>query len=116
MKGKAISPRQRRKYRIRKNIFGTEACPRLSVYRSDKYTYAQVISDIDGKTLVSSSTKGASSGSAKGVEAAKALGLDLAAKCKAKGIEKVTFDRNGFLFHGRVKAVADGAREGGIKV
>jgi large subunit ribosomal protein L18 len=89
----------------------------VCVFRSNKHIYAQVISDDKGATLVSASTlAGGKSESAKqpaGLEAAKQVGLALAQKCKEKNITKVIFDRNGFLFHGQVKAVADGAREGG---
>ncbi len=112
------SARIRRKERVRKNIRGTDSRPRVCVFRSNKHIYAQVISDEKGATLVSASTLEASDDAAKasrGVEAAKRLGLALAQKCKDKSISKVIFDRNGFQFHGRVKAVADGAREGGLE-
>lgn len=126
-----INPRQRRRYRIRARLSGTSERPRVSVFRSDRYTYAQIISDETGETLASASTKDgdvqsklasvkvegdAGSKSPKSAVAAKGLGLVLAEKCSAKGIQQVVFDRNGFLFHGRVKALADGLREGGIKV
>ncbi|MCB0330167.1 MAG: 50S ribosomal protein L18 [Bdellovibrionales bacterium] len=126
-----ISPRERRKFRIRARIVGTADRPRVSVFRSDKCTYAQVISDESGTTLLSASTKDAdvqskigsvkderenASGSSKSVKAAKGLGLIIAEKCAEKGIKSVVFDRNGFLFHGRVKALADGLREGGLTV
>ncbi len=111
--------RIRRKQRVRKNVRGTDARPRVCVFRSNEHIYAQVISDEQGATLVSASTletSGMDSVKApKGVEAAKRLGLALAQKCKDKSIGKVIFDRNGFQFHGRVKAVADGAREGGLE-
>ena len=128
---KKAEARKRRKFRIRARLIGTAEKPRLSVFRSDKYTYVQVISDETGKTLVSASTKdplvaqragsisdereGASS-SPKSVRAAKGLGMVVAEKCVEKGIQNLVFDRNGFLYHGRVKAVADGLREGGLKV
>ncbi|HYA28568.1 MAG TPA: 50S ribosomal protein L18 [Acidobacteriota bacterium] len=111
--------RRRRQERVRKKVVGTDARPRVCVFRSNKHIYAQVISDDQGQTLAAVSTL--SGGMAepakrkKGVEAAKQVGLALAKACKEKNITKVVFDRNGFLFHGRVKAVADGAREGGLE-
>ena len=110
--------RRRRQERVRKKVLGTDARPRVCVFRSNKHIYAQVISDNQGKTLASVSTlsealaEGAKQ--TKGVETAKQVGLALAKVCKEKNITKVVFDRNGFLYHGRVKAVADGAREGGL--
>ena len=108
-----------RKERVRKKVQGTDSRPRVCVYRSNKHIYAQVISDEKGATLVSASTlSGAPEATAKkpkGVEAAKQVGLALAQKCKEKNITRVIFDRNGFLFHGQVKAVADGARAGGLE-
>lgn len=122
-----VTARQRRKIRIRKIITGTVARPRLSVFKSSKHTYAQIISDVDGQTLatVSSSdaevTKAvqesgveAKTKSSKSVATAFALGKILAKRAADKKITSVVFDRNGFLYHGRVKAVADGAREGGL--
>jgi len=113
--------RQRRQARVRKKVLGTDARPRVCVFRSNKHIYAQVISDDRGTTLVSASTlstpaPGAAKGKrGKGVEVAKQVGLALAKICKDKNITRVIFDRNGFLFHGQVKAVADGAREGGLE-
>jgi large subunit ribosomal protein L18 len=111
--------RLRRKARVRKKVVGTDGRPRVCVFRSNKHIYAQVISDDQGKTLASVSTLSDSLAEtmkkAKGVEVAKLVGLALAKVCKEKNILQVVFDRNGFLFHGRVKAVADGAREGGLK-
>jgi large subunit ribosomal protein L18 len=110
--------RLRRKERVRKIVRGTDARPRVCVFRSNKHIYAQVISDEHGATLVSASTLAAAAASAKkagGVEAAKQVGLALAQKCKEKNITRVIFDRNGFLFHGQVKALADGARAGGLE-
>jgi large subunit ribosomal protein L18 len=111
--------RLRRKQRVRKIVRGTDARPRVCVFRSNKHIYAQVISDEHGATLVSASTlaaaAAASAKNAKGVEAAKQVGLALAQKCKEKNITRVIFDRNGFLFHGQVKALADGARAGGLE-
>lgn len=110
--------RQRRKIRVRKKVRGTDARPRVCVFRSNKHIYAQVISDAAGKTLAAVSTlsEGVADQSNKisGVEAAKQVGVALAKVCKEKSITSVVFDRNGFLYHGRVKAVADGAREGGL--
>jgi large subunit ribosomal protein L18 len=111
--------RRRRQERVRKKVLGTDARPRICVFRSNKHIYAQVISDNQGKTLASVSTLSEALAEAakqtKGVETAKQVGLALAKACKEKNITKVVFDRNGFLYHGRVKAVADGAREGGLE-
>jgi large subunit ribosomal protein L18 len=110
------SARLRRQARVRKRIKGSDGRPRICVFRSNKHIYAQVISDDQGKTLVAASTLASEdSKKNKGVEAAKVVGLTLAKLCKEKNITEVVFDRNGFLYHGRVKAVADGAREGGLK-
>ncbi len=99
---------------IRRQISGTAARPRLSVFRSNKGIYAQLIDDVSGKTLASAS---AAKVGAKGtpVEVAAAVGKALAEMAKSNNIEAVVFDRNGYLYHGRVKALADGAREGGLK-
>jgi large subunit ribosomal protein L18 len=111
--------RIRRKERVRKHVKGSDLRPRVCVFRSNKHIYAQVISDEQGATLVSvSSLVVGEAGAAKprkGVEAAKQVGLTLAQKCKERNIIRVIFDRNGFLFHGQVKALADGAREGGLQ-
>ena len=111
--------RQRRKIRVRKKVVGTDVRPRICVFRSSKHIYAQVISDNQGTTLAAVSTLSGELADAtkqkKAVDAAKQVGLALAKLCKDKNITKVVFDRNGFLFHGRVKAVADGAREGGLE-
>jgi large subunit ribosomal protein L18 len=108
--------RERRHNRIRKSVVGTAARPRLAVYKSNRYVHAQIIDDAAGKTLVAGSTKevGAKVAAKKG-EAAKALGAELAKKAKAAGIESVVFDRGGFRYTGRVAAVAEAAREGGLK-
>jgi large subunit ribosomal protein L18 len=110
--------RMRRKQRIRKKIFGTALRPRLVVFRSNAYIYAQIIDDAVGKTLVAESSLALS----KGVgpmklnrDTAALVGRALAAKAKERQIEQVIFDRNGYLYHGRVKALADGAREGGLQ-
>lgn len=110
--------RARRRRRVRKQVRGTDERPRLCVFRSLKHIYAQVISDEGGRTLISVSTlsKGLRKDLKKtrGVESAKQIGLKLAQACKEKKITTVIFDRNGFLYHGRVKALAEGAREGGL--
>ena len=108
--------RQKIKRRVRRNIFGTETKPRLSVYRSNKEIYAQIIDDNSGVTLASASSreKGVSVEGTK-TEVSVSVGKALAAKAVAKGIETVVFDRNGFVYHGRIKALAEGAREGGLK-
>ncbi len=110
--------RKRRQIRVRKTIKGTSSQPRLCVYRSLSCTYAQLISDENGAVLVSASSKDtiAEGASAKSAESAKALGVKIAELAKEKEITKVVFDRNGYLYHGRVAAVAEGAREGGLKV
>ena len=107
--------RQRIKYGIRAKISGTAERPRLSVFRSNKAIYAQLIDDIAGHTLVSaSSVEVKSEVSGFTVETAKKVGQRLAEKASAKNISAVVFDRNGYLYHGKVKALADGAREGGL--
>ncbi len=107
--------RIKRRKRIRAKISGTAACPRLSVFRSSKHIYAQLIDDVAGKTLCSASTmeKGFE-GFGGNAEAAKKVGLALAEKAKAAGICDVVFDRSGYVYHGRVAALAEGAREGGL--
>ena len=109
----------RRKYSVRKAVFGTVERPRLSVYRSSKHIYAQVINDMDGKTLASaSSVEGETLGSLKNggnIAAAKLVGKAIAEASKAAGVAQVAFDRGGRRYHGRVKALADAAREGGLK-
>jgi large subunit ribosomal protein L18 len=113
------SKRQRRKRSIRKKILGTPNRPRLSVYRSNKHIYAQVIDDINGHTVASASTVDKEMrddvADLEKEEQARQIGKRLAERVKEKGIEKVVFDRNGFIYHGRVAAVADGAREGGLE-
>ena len=115
---KKNAARMRRKRSIRKRLSGTAERPRLSVFRSNKHIYAQVIDDVTGVTLAAASTqseavRGEASGKKKS-EVAALVGQTIAARCKEKSIESVVFDRNGFIYHGRVKAVADGAREGGL--
>ena len=105
--------RIKRKKRIRKKVVGTEARPRLTVYRSAKHLYAQVIDDSAGKTVAS--VHSFKSSSRAGKDECSQLGKALAELCKQKQISKVVFDKNGFAYHGRVKAFADGVREGGIQ-
>ena len=107
--------RKRRKTGIRKGVFGSAAKPRLSVFRSSKHIYAQLINDFDGSTIASASTVQAKIAAGGNIEAAKQVGTALAEKAKAAGIDTVAFDRNGFKYHGRVKALADAARVGGLK-
>lgn len=106
--------RQKIKRRVRRNIFGTAARPRLSVYRSNKEIYAQLIDDEAGVTLASTSSRGTAVSGNKS-DKSTAVGKAIAELAKTKGIETVVFDRNGFVYHGRIKALADGAREGGLK-
>ena len=114
-----VDARLRRKRRIRKKVRGTPERPRFSVFRSARHIYAQIIDDTEGRTLVaaSSSEKELLTGDTglKKVDWANRVGKLLAERAKAKGIAKVVFDRNGFLYHGRVKAVSDGAREAGLQ-
>ncbi|MCC6933659.1 MAG: 50S ribosomal protein L18 [Deltaproteobacteria bacterium] len=108
--------RERRKMGQRKKVQGTVERPRLCIYRSLHYTYAQLINDASGTVIGSASTKQviAEKSSSKSVESAKALGKKIAEIAKEKKIEKVVFDRNGYLYHGRIAAVAEGAREAGL--
>lgn len=114
-KTKKNEERLRRHARVRRVVSGTPDCPRLNVFRSNKQIYAQVIDDTTGKTLVSSSSLVLKLENGGNVEAAKAVGEDVAKKCKDAGIEAVRFDRGGYVYHGRVKALADAAREAGLK-
>lgn len=110
---KKVLKRERRHARIRTEIVGTEARPRLSVFRSNKFIYAQVINDATGTTLAAASDAGLEKGTK--VEKAKAVGKLVAEAAKKAKITKVVFDRGGFLYKGRVQALADGAREGGLE-
>jgi large subunit ribosomal protein L18 len=113
--GKNIT-RQRVHDRIRKKLQGTAERPRLNVYRSLNHIYVQVIDDLHGKTLVAaSSAEGEGKKTGGNVAAAKSVGKAIAERAKAKGITKVVFDRGGYIYHGRVKALADAAREGGLQ-
>ena len=126
----AATSRQKRKLKIRKKVVGSSERPRLSIFRSAKHTYAQIIVDESHKTLASASTldkdvqaeiaklakgEGAGKNSTKSVLAARAVGIVLANRSKAAKVGQVVFDRNGFLYTGRVKALADGARESGLQ-
>ena len=108
--------RLKRHIRVRGKVSGTPECPRLNVFRSNANIYAQIIDDVNGVTLVSANTleKGFE-GATGNAEAAKKVGVTLAERAKAKGIEEVVFDRGGYVYHGRVAALAEGAREGGLK-
>ena len=109
--------RNRIRKRIRKVISGTTSSPRLSVFRSNAEIYAQIIDDLTGTTIVTASSRDKDLADAKGnkSEVSKIVGKAVAEKAKAKGIETVVFDRGGYLYHGRVKSLAEGAREGGLK-
>ena len=111
-----IARRAKIKKGIRKNLTGTAELPRLTVYRSNKQIYAQIINDLKGETLVSASSQGVKEceGLSK-VEQSKVVGKLIAEKASKAGIDSVKFDRNGYLYHGRVKSLADAAREGGLK-
>ncbi len=110
--------RQRIKYRIRKRLSGSGERPRMTVYRSNNQIYVQLVDDVSGQTLVSASSKEKEIASQKvnKIDQAKLVGKSIAAKAKEKGIESVVFDRNGYLYHGRVKNLADAARESGLKI
>jgi large subunit ribosomal protein L18 len=113
--GANVTGRERRKRRVRKQIFGTAERPRLSVFRSNTQIYAQVIDDVSGKTIASATSLGGESAEGAKLGAAAAVGEKLAAACKDKGVSAVVFDRNGYIYTGRVKALADGARKGGLQ-
>ncbi|PKK39676.1 LSU ribosomal protein L18p (L5e) [Clostridiaceae bacterium JG1575] len=108
--------RVRRHVRVRRKVSGTAARPRLSVYRSEKNIYAQIIDDVKGETLVAASSidKGFE-GTGWDLEAAKKVGKAIAERAKASGIDQVVFDRGGYIYHGRVQALADAAREAGLQ-
>lgn len=107
-----VSRRKKIKYGIRKKISGTAEMPRLAVFRSNKQIYAQLIDDLSGETLVSASSVSSKSN---GLTQAKEVGELIAKEAQSKGLTSVVFDRGGYLYHGRVKALAEGAREGGLK-
>jgi large subunit ribosomal protein L18 len=110
--------RLRRHRRVRKKVTGTPERPRLAVYRSNRHVYAQVIDDVAGRTLVAASSKEADAGVTKNadVEAAKGVGRRVAERAKAAGVESVVFDRAGYRYHGQIAAVADAARESGLRL
>jgi|SRR5690349_17942803 large subunit ribosomal protein L18 len=117
---KPLSTRKRRHVRVRAKVNGTAARPRLNVFRSSAHIYAQVIDDVQGHTVAAASdleqeVKDRAGSEAKKTDRARAVGAVIAERAKAAGFEDVVFDRGGFLYHGRIKAVADGAREGGLK-
>lgn len=115
MDGKQKNIRLKRRHRrVRKDIVGTPDRPRLAVYRSNRHIYAQVIDDFAGRTLASASSLTVSNGRDR-KSTAKAVGSAVAAKAKAAGVTKVAFDRGGFMYHGRVQSLADGARDGGLE-
>jgi large subunit ribosomal protein L18 len=106
--------RVRRHARVRKKVWGTAERPRLAVYRSNRHIYAQLVDDAAARTLVSASDSGIADGDKSA--RAKQVGQTLAERARAAGVERVVFDRGGRLYHGRVKALADGAREGGLDI
>lgn len=107
--------RMRRHARVRRKISGTSECPRLSVYRSNTHIHVQLIDDVNKTTLVSASSLEMKLGNGGNIEAAKKVGEEIAKRALAKGIHKVVFDRSGYIYHGRVKAVAEAAREAGLE-
>ncbi|GBE24250.1 MAG TPA: 50S ribosomal protein L18 [Actinobacteria bacterium] len=116
MKHTRVAARQRRHHRVRKTLRGSQARPRLAVYRSNKYIYAQIIDDDAARTLVSASSRESSlSGERLTVETASKVGQLVAGRASEAGINEVVFDRGGNAFHGRIKALADAAREAGLK-
>jgi large subunit ribosomal protein L18 len=110
-KSQSLTKRHRR---VRKKVTGTPERPRLAVYRSNRHVYAQLIDDTSGRTLVAAASS--PSNGDKPVAVAKKVGSEIAEKAKAQGISSVVFDRGGFKYHGRIQAVAEGAREGGLKL
>jgi large subunit ribosomal protein L18 len=115
MAGKNVERRERIKKGVRKKISGTTDRPRLSVFRSNRGIYAQIIDDQKGVTLVSASTVEIGKNASLNMENSKNVGKKIAEKAIASGINTIVFDRNGYLYHGNIKALAEGAREGGLK-
>lgn len=109
------SRRERIKRGIRKNMEGTTSCPRLSVFRSNKAIYAQIIDDSKGHTVAAASSAELAKNTKLNLETSKSVGKKVAEKALASGVKEIVFDRNGYLYHGNVKALAEGAREGGLK-
>ena len=112
MTTKKVERRIKIKYRIRKSVFGTAERPRMSVFRSNKQIYVQVINDTEGKTIVAASSLGMET--MPKIQQAEKVGELIAAKALEAGVKAVVFDRNGYLYHGRVKSLADAARKGGL--
>lgn len=112
MTTKKVERRIKIKFRIRKSVFGTAERPRLSVFRSNKQIYAQIINDKEGKTIASASSLGLEA--MPKIQQAEKVGELVAQKAKEAGVSAIVFDRNGYLYHGRVKQLADGARKGGL--
>jgi large subunit ribosomal protein L18 len=110
-----LTGRDRRRRRIRKKISGSPERPRLTVFRSNKHIYAQVVDDLAGATIAQASSLGREGEPSKKLDTAAAVGEAVAAACASKGVQKVVFDRNGYMYHGRVRALADGARKGGLQ-
>ena len=116
MKQSRNDKRKHRKIRIKKKISGYEQRPRLVVFRSNKYIYAQLVDDTQGKTLLASSSRSLPEAKGSNIQSAQLVGKDIAEQAIKQNIQQVVYDRNGYYYHGRVKAVADGAREGGLKI
>mgnify|MGYP001190924195 FL=1 len=112
-----IAKRNKIKKRIRQHVFGSESRPRLSVFRSNKDIYAQIVDDVSGKTLASASSRDKDIVDSKKtkIELSKLVGISIGSKAIKAGVSKIGFDRNGYLYHGRVKSLAEGAREAGLK-
>ena len=115
MAGKNTERRDRIRKGIRKKLSGTKERPRLSVFRSNKGLFVQVIDDLKGETLASASTTELGDTAKLNIESSKNVGKKIAEKALASGVETIIFDRNGYLYHGNIKALAEGAREGGLK-
>ena len=115
MENTKVVRRKKIRYRIRKTVKGTAERPRLSVFRSNKQIYVQIIDDVNGSTLAAASSAEKEVGAGKKSERAASVGKVIAERASAKGIKEVVFDRGGYLYHGRIKSLAEGAREGGLK-
>ena len=116
MRGTRTDARRRRHFRVRKTVHGTQRLPRLAVFRSNKYIYAQIIDDDSGRTIAAASSReSAVKGSTLTVDAATEVGKLVGARAQDAGVAKVVFDRGGFTFHGRIEALAEAARESGLK-
>jgi large subunit ribosomal protein L18 len=113
-KKQRTNKRLRRKRRVRQKVFGESARPRMTIYRSNRHMYAQLINDLDGQTVVAASTLELDSDDLDKTAQAREVGRMVAERAQEQGIEKVVFDRNGYIYHGRVAAVADGARDAGL--